>query len=331
MSFEEKLDSYFSKISIQLKESTGLTGNPAKHLLHIYADYVEVVSVFSNGTYISVTDILDRFKDEGLIHQKEKDSDQAEGNDENQTFVENIFRLILEREQLYGNDYPFLIRDSNKIIVKEIAELTLRNKLYFFLLFSSSLSLFNLFQPELTKEFEFICFKALKNFLPNDSEVRSFGKNTTYSGTAITKIRQLASELNVDIDERALDQISHRGTQERGLDLIGWIRFTDNVPNLLTILAQCACGKEWYQKLRETERYNRYFDFHCSKPIHVMFVPYSIIDYNRSIFYQNDECNDRIIFERKRILDLSKNAEVYNELISGEFIERCINAREDLV
>ncbi len=113
MRFEEKIDAFFSSLSIQFKDGS------SKHLLHLYADYVEVVSVFSNGSFISVADILDRFHDEGLIRQSKKDSDQAERNDENQIFVENIFRLIGDRELLYGEDYPFLIRDGNKIILKD--------------------------------------------------------------------------------------------------------------------------------------------------------------------------------------------------------------------
>lgn len=325
MRIEEKIETFFSSLSIQLKDG------PSKHLLHLYADYVEVVSVFSNGSFISVTDILDRFHDEGLIRQRERDADQAEQNDENQAFVESIFRLIGDRERLYGEDYPFLIRDGNKIILKDPESFTRRNKLYVFLLFSSSLSLFSLFQPELTTEFELVCYYALKNFLPNHAEIRSFGKNTSYSGTAVQKIRTLASELNVGIDETALDQISPLGVQERGLDLIGWIPFTDNVPNLLTIMGQCACGKEWYKKTNETKRYDRYFSFHCSKPIHSMFIPYSIIDFNRNILFQNDECYDRIIFERKRILDLSEDADIYNELISSGFVDRCIQTSEDVV
>lgn len=331
MRFDQKLDTYFSNLSIQLRDAPGLSSHSSKHLLHLYADYVEVVSVFSNGSFISVTDILDRFHDEGLIRQKERDADQAEQNDDNQVFVESIFRLIGDREQLYGEDYPFLIRDANKIIVKESENLSQRNKLYLFLLFSSSLNLFSLFQPELTTEFELVCYHVLKNFLPTQAEIRSFGKNTDYAGTAVQKIKALASELNVGIDDTALDQISPLGMQERGLDLIGWIPFTDNVPNLLTIMGQCACGKEWYNKTRETERYNRYFSFHCSKPIHSMFIPYSIIDYNRNILFQNDECNDRLIFERKRILDLSQDGGFYNNLITSELIERCIQTSEDVV
>lgn len=331
MGFDEKLDTYFSDLSIQMKDVPELTRHASRHLLHLYADYVEVVAVFSNDSFISVADMLDRLKDQGLIRQKEKDADQAEQNDENQVFVENIFRLIVDRGQLYGDDYPFSIRDSNKIILKEPNSLTQRNKLYLFLLFSSSLNLFGIFQPELTTEFELVCYHVLKNFLPSHAVIRSFGKNTTYTGTAVQKIRALASEINVGTDDTALDQISPIGMQERGLDLIGWIPFTDNVPNLLTVMGQCACGKEWYQKTRETERYNRYFSFHCSKPVHSMFIPFSIIDFNRNILYQNDECNGRLIFERKRILDLSLEADFYNYLTVRELVERCINTSEDVV
>src|SRR5690606_374183 len=107
--------------------------------------------------------------------------------------------------------------------------------------------------------------------------------------------------------------------------------FNDQVPNLLTILAQCACGKEWYNKKNETERYNRYFKFHCHYPIDSMFIPYSLIDYNKNILYQNDECHDRLIFERNRILNFVEDIGFFDSMNSKLLVEKCIEYEEDVV
>ena len=325
MTFDQKLKSYFSNPSIRLKDA------PAKHLLHLYADYVEIISVFSNGNWVSESDILDRLIDEGFLNKNEEDNDadRAGKSDENQVFVQDVFLILNDRRNLYGTDYPFTFRAHDKMRLND--NLDDRNKLYLILLFSSALNIFKVFQPELTTEFEMISHEALKNFLPKHGIVKSFGKKSEYSGTAREKIIRLANDLNITIDYEAFDEISQRGNQEKGLDLIGWVPFNDQVANLITILCQCACGKEWNKKLNETERYENYFKFHRKKPIHSIFIPYSIVNYQKKKFYHNDEFTDRLLFERNRILQLIGDTTFFAGLESKVFIEKCIKYEEDVV
>ena len=106
---------------------------------------------------------------------------------------------------------------------------------------------------DLTTEFEQTSFEALRNFLPLNANVKQLGKNSDYTGDAQSKIRALAKDLNVSINENEIIQI--QGTQERGLDVIGWLPFKDQIPNMITILVQCACGTEWYKKQNKTKRF----------------------------------------------------------------------------
>lgn len=325
MSFNTKIDSFFKDFSLELGTV------PARNLIYLYADYVELVSLLSNQNYISSTDILDRFKDEGIIRQRKSDNEQSEENDENERFVSNIYRLILERYILFGDDYPFEIRDDDKIKLKEIENISNRNRLYIYLLISSSLNIFSIFQPELTTEFEKVCTIVLKNFLPKHAIIKSFGKDSDYSGTAVKKMEALATDMKIKIDTDAIQEISVKGTQEKGLDLIGWIPFEDNVANFITLLAQCACGKEWYKKLGETSRYNNYFKFHRLSPIHSMFIPYNLVSYNKNTFFANDEIDSRLIFERKRILNYIVDTDFFNEYDSKTLVDKCIVFQEDIV
>src|SRR5690606_40523503 len=76
-------------------------------------------------------------------------------------------------------------------------------------------------------------------------------------------------------------------------------RRSSDLPNFLSILAQCACGKEWYNKLDETRRYEKYFDFEGLHPIHSVFVPYNLISHAKKTFFQNDEIKvPTLVFER---------------------------------
>ena len=326
MGFDSKLQDYFANVNITL------SGKPAEHLTHIYADYVEIVSLFSNQNYVSTADVLDRFRDEGIIMQNKNDEEQAGENDKNEKWINSIFQILNEREYLYAADYPFEILGNNKIKLKDQAQLTDKNRLYIFLLLASSLNVFGLFESELTSEFELVCFHTLAKYLPSHATVKSFGKNSEYTGTATEKITKLAIDLKVNIDDDFLNKISPKGNQERGLDIIGWIPFSDNVSNHFSLFCQCACGKEWYKKLTETRRYERYYKFHCNKPNHAMFIPYSLINFQDSDFYQADELGtDTLLFERKRILNYIDDLTFFKALNSKLLVDNCIGFEEDIV
>lgn len=326
MSFNDKLTAFFGNFSLKLETV------PTRNLIYLYADYVELVSLFSGQNFISTSDILDRLKDEGVIKQRKSDKDQSEANDNNERLIDSVFRLLHERSLLFQNDYPFLMRGTEHIILKEEAEITQRNKIYIYLLLSSSLDIFSDFQPELTTEFEFLCAETLRNFLPEHAIIKSFGKNSDYTGTAVQKILALASDMKVEINNSSFSQISTRGMQEKGLDIVGWVPFSDKVANFLSIFVQCACGKDWHSKLAETSRYNRYFDFHVLNPTHVMFLPYNLISFNKNDFYRNDEFGtDKLVFERKRILNYLSNTDFFNHFKSKLLVEKCIKYQEDIV
>lgn len=322
----EKIREGFSSIKVSLTEK------PTENLTHLYADYVEVISLFSNRNSVSSTDVLDRLRDEGyLLRDKNRDEDQGEDNDVKENLIDSIFRELQNRTYLFKNDYPFEILEGDKIILKANVENNTRQKVYIFLLLASNLSIFGLFNHELTTEFETISYEALKNFLPPKSIIKEMGVNTQYSGNTIDKINQLANEINIKVDEEAIKQISKKANKEKGLDLIGWIPFDDGLPNLLLILCQCACGKEWYNKLSETGSYENYLRFYRKKPIHTLFIPYSQINYQEGGFYQSDKIIDTLLFDRKRILNHIEDSSFFDSLNSKLVVDKCIEFEEDIV
>lgn len=326
MSFDNKLAAFFTGFSLEMGSP------PTRNLIYLYADYVELLSLFSNQNYVTLSDVLDRFKDEGIIRQKDHDKDQSEANDENERFVTSIFSLLNDRAQIFGSAYPYFVSESSRIILKEDASLNDKHKVYLFMLLSSSLDIFADFQPELTTEFEILSAEVLRNFLPPHAVVKSFGKNSDYTGTAVQKITALSADVSTPLDNEAFSQISEKGMQEKGLDVVGWIPFADTVANYLSVFVQCACGKDWRAKLAETSRYNNYFKFHRLRPLHSMFLPYSLIDYNRNIFFRNDEFgNNCLVFERKRIINYLLDSTFFAEFNSKKLVEECIKYEEKIV
>lgn len=126
-----------------------------KSEIDYYADFVELVVLFSNEDGVTFGDIQDRFFGE-------KEYENAEKRDEDEKFLNQIFHLISERSLLYANDYPFSISENDILTLK--SDLTTSNKLYVSLLLSSKLNIFKVFKTDLTTDFETVSYDVLKNF-----------------------------------------------------------------------------------------------------------------------------------------------------------------------
>src|SRR5690606_16064479 len=239
-----KLDDFFLSFTLRLSEKY-----PTDSKIYLYADYFELVSLFNKDSIITPAEMLDRLTDEGILKQTENSEDQAEQNDKEEAFVREVFMLLTQRAISFDNDYPFNIQNENLTLKDNLSN---KQKLYIFLLLSSNLNLFKPFQSDLTSEFELVSKEALKNYLPNFAQVKNFGKNTEFQGYAHEKIRLLASEMNINVDEEYLSTIASMGTQDLGLDVVGWMPLLDKIGNYISIFGQCACGKDWNKKLNET-------------------------------------------------------------------------------
>jgi len=327
-SFDERLNKQFQCLSIESPKT-------ARYIEHIYADFIELHALFLKEE-ITLADISDKLKDvhdQNLTNMEvvfpddpnEIASLTAEKNDIIEGHITSIFSICEERSLLYELDeYPFQIQRN---IIKLKNQLTSKQKLYLFLLLCSSINYFKMLNTELTMDFEILSYQSLKSFLPPKAIIKAFGKDTDYVGNAKSKITLLAQELGVDINSKKIDEIPVRNTQERGLDIIGWIPFKDKIPNMLLLLCQCACGKDWSRKQYDTQRFKEYFHFDKT-PIHAMFVPYSIGKLSENKFHQHDEIlSDHIFFDRKRIIEQIENLDFFKNLPSIHIVEKSISDR----
>ncbi|MCR5407594.1 MAG: hypothetical protein K6E61_00585 [Bacteroidales bacterium] len=285
---------------------------------NLYADFVELMVVFSKGDGIAYGDIQDRFFGE----PDEKNS--TEINDDNESLIGGIINVIKERLFLFGGLYPFMVLPEQTIILK--SDLTSSQKLYLFLLFSSSLDIFSSFNTELTTDFEFVSYEAIKTFLPN-AIVKHFGKLSEYTGSAIEKIKNLANDIGLPFDDYEIGCIGERNNQERGLDIVSWIPFEDKCQNKVVFLCQCACGKQYESKQHDIRRYQNYYRFYKTKPQLTLFVPYSLINPKENKFYHSDYVEgDYLIFERLRIIRLAiQKEDLLSFLKSTCLLEKCIH------
>jgi hypothetical protein len=328
MSFNEKLETQFQNFTIE-------SPKVPKYIEHIYADYVELNALFlkEEVTIADISDKLQDVKDSNILETEKLDaieadmdeiaSLEAERNDEIAKRFYSIFEICKDRQSLYANDeYPFIVTE-NQIKLKE--NLSDKQKTYILLLFCSNLNCFSIIKHELTIDFELLSYYALTSYLPSKAIVKSFGKNSGYTGNAINKIKILADEIGIGINERNISCISTRNVQERGCDMVAWIPFTDKIPNKLIALSQCACGKDWDTKQSDTEFFKGYFCFEKS-PLHIMFIPCAISN-TGDRFFQHDRILDHLFFDRKRIIEQFEEFNFFSELKSFSAVEKSIRER----
>ena len=329
MSFNEKLEKQFENFTIE-------TPNIANYIEHIYADFVELNALFlkEEVTIADISDKLQDVKDSNIIETERLDLEEenleeiasleAERNDVIAERFSSIFDICKDRQSLYDNDeYPFIVIDS-QIKLKE--NLSDKQKMYILLLLCANLNCFNRIQHELTIDFELLSYYALISYLPPKAIIKSFGKNSGYTGNAINKIKTLAGEIGINLNENNVSCISPKNVQERGCDLVAWVPFKDRIPNIFIVLSQCACGKDWDKKQADTEFFKGYFHFEKTVPIHIMFIPYAISNTGGK-FHQHDRILKQLFFDRKRILEQFEELDFLTELKSFPAVEKTISDR----
>lgn len=341
MSLDEKLTAFFSN-RFNLKKPAEPT-----HLTHIYADYVELIALVNSDSFVTISDIIDRFNDECINiieHYKSKEqtenyyfkqkydaeigSEEPIKDDLKYSYVVNLFAIIKDRAFLYDDIYPFELENDN---LKTKSTLNEHNLLYIATLLCSSLNTFKTFNHILTAEFEEISANALASYLGEKAKVKQFGKKSAYNGNAKENIMALAGDMFVEVNKKNLVKIPDTNQQERGLDIAAWFPFKDLFANMLVLLFQCACGKDWIKKQDDVKRYEKYLVFNFIKPIYGMCIPYGVITDFLEIHQSDDILVDGLLFDRNRIIGYNEDLKFFKELDSYKIAQAIINYSEDIV
>lgn len=326
--FSDILEAQFSNLVLERPKEP-------KYIEHIYADFIELIALFSKEevTVADVYDLLTDTKDPNIIETEMDDQDSneiasitTEVNDRIVDKIISIFQICNNRRLLFTEEeYPFEMNGNNLNVKSDISD---KQRIYLFLLLSSNLNYFEKIEHDLTKDFEQLSLFSLRDFLPRKAIVKSFGKNSDFVGNAKQKIECLSLEIGVKLNVDNFECISKHNVQERGLDIIAWIPFTDRISNMLIFLVQCACGKKWDAKQAETLLFSNYFYFNMN-PIHSLFIPYALSNSGNK-FMQSDRIGKNLLFDRKRILENIEDTSLFRSLHAFSIIEKCMQIRINL-
>lgn len=321
MSYKDKLKEQFERFVLKSPKKK------PKHLIHLHADFIELKTLFwAKDSWVTITDIITHYKDvieSDIENDSEGNGTNSSDNDDKlKSKTLEVFDLIDERKIIFNDKYPFIIdKIHNRIKLKN--NLTQENLLYLKLLLDSNLNNFTNVSSILTSEFETISAIALQNYLPN-STVEELGNNSVLKGNTKSKIKVLSKKLNVKRNKKEVKKLSKLANKEKGLDIIAYLPFEDKIASMIVIMVQCACGKGWSDKRGETESYESFLNFYKLRPIHSMFIPYGLTGDNNEGFSESNNLTNRLVFERKRILENIQDLNFFNNLKSKEIVEKCV-------
>jgi len=151
---------------------------------------------------------------------------------------------------------------------------------------------------------------VFKHMLPNNSKIEYFGKGnergSVFSANKLTdRIIQLSKSLNLptsSIFNENLEEIDSNNTGDGGLDLVGWFDVFDRKSGKIVNLAQCACGKDWFNKQFDLSeaKWDNYIQF-THPYIKTLFTPSSYRNYDGD-WFKKTKIYDCIIVDRLRFL-----------------------------
>lgn len=151
------------------------------------------------------------------------------------------------------------------------------------------------------KLFERISREAVERYLSGKAKVFGwpFDEIVSPADSEESQIMRKIKELASDMGERFVEAPAAR-YKDRGIDVVGWIPFTDKRSGQVVILLQCAAGQNWKDKNPvPVEAWCEYIHWSCN-PSKAYAVP-CVVDERD---WHDESKIKGIIFDRIRIINL---------------------------
>ena len=315
-----------------------------------WADYIEILCLLSPDADLTVDDIYDRvsgdksadeeseiFEDYILensinITEMDKGSDSAPKTDFKYEKIRDYFKLLDARQAQFNSSYPFVISNQNRIT--RIDQFSNQHYTYIYLLFSANLDYFSKFLYQLSHNFEEISLDVFRKLLPPTSQVHYFGSGGKRGGLfqpnkLYDRIKILGAQLGLHLSSRCTeDSIGRNNSGDGGLDLVGWYDFKEKNVGMITYFAQCACGKDWFDKQFESHPLSWEGKLQLvNRPINVLFTPSSFRKLDGH-WLNDGKIIDAIIIDRLRIVrHITLQESEQNVLRNNDMIEQIFKER----
>lgn len=218
---------------------------PAPHEL---ADFAELLALLRGRC--SATEIQ-RYL--GRIDENDNNTGIEDDDIENENISDAMMVEIGYRAAACPQGYPFRTDSTGSILeFRDDADST-KELVYRFLLFATRLSMSNEKVQggfDGTQIMEDLGAKVLRSYLGESSKAEVFG--TARLGGFASKIEALCQSLEEGGKFRKIDS-GHVNANDDGLDVVGWIPFTDRLAGKLCVFGQCKTGTSWRNHLHRLD------------------------------------------------------------------------------
>lgn len=248
----------------------------------------------------------------------------------------DVVRHLQYRVKKFGAAYPFRLRDD--AVLEVIEDLTPEHQLYLALLVAANLKYVRgkAQQRKLTTYFELLGPDALQGYLGDRAEVELFGTTTDalpnphYAGTLWDKLITLKDDVSGQIVPTE-DLVENAG--DYGIDLVAWFPFEgDPEDKIVTILGQCACGRQWPPKMSEpsAQALDEVVRFTCPV-VNVLLIPYCYRNADGKWFKRRG-FRSGVLLDRERIVQSIRasaaDLPIAQDAYPTDFMERILGGED---
>lgn len=256
-----------------------------KYETNRWIDFIELNCLYGEDRLVSHDDVLLWLNDLSADQSSSGDEsvDIAAESDSCNARIDDFFSRLKYREKMFGEQYPFFVKERNLLEVKPDKKSSCI--IYEYLLLCSSIAFIGYAdRAEITRSFEKICSFIFKTLMPPIAKTEIFGtseKSCLFQGRDLKgRIEELAKFLGTQTS-KVFDKSKryHTGGGDSGLDIVACVQL-DNAQNRPFAFGQCTCSYVEWKKKQESisqDKWNKilspllpYWQF--------MYVPFSCRD-----------------------------------------------------
>lgn len=309
---------------------------------HLWADFFELTCLRAVDRYLSRADMEDRVSlnidddfitfDDGSDALDEDVDKKEKVQDKLKLFTSDLIKFLKYRKSVYGEFYPFEVSDG---IIGIENKLTDKHLFYVYLLMSSHLGSFRTETGTLTSDFELMSLNSLKGYFGGKARLEMFGKNSKHTtplfkGNKFEKFKKLAFFFN----EKCLfneTEFSPYDVGDDGIDIVGWINFSDEAPGKVLITGQCKCQTDWNDYRFSSASISLVGKLSLTHPnLNFSLIPICFRRENGA-WHQSTQTAGTIVVDRQRIISMTNDLEIFRKSLSYNIVQTFVNSREGIV
>jgi len=213
------------------------------------ADYAEFVALLK--TTCSARDVESYL---GRIDDNDFNIGIEDSDAENELLSDEMMLELSRRQEACGGGYPFALSESGTLIERRFDETEAKHWIYVYLLFATRLNMSSERQKagiNGTDLLERVSACALRQHLGGD-RARSVVFGTSAGGSFPEKINTLCRDILEGGNFEQKDTGAVHANDD-GLDVVGWIPFSDRKPSKLSVFGQCKTGTSWEEVKTELQ------------------------------------------------------------------------------